>query len=98
LYILDIENTGSSDASGITLKDTLQAELLGNTLKSGKGQVANKVTVDTNATSCSCSNGTLQSSGSDSDDKDSDAQKVEVQNISVGQSKHTCVSFTVEIK
>jgi len=98
LYMLDLENTGSDDASGITLKDTLQSDLDGATVKSGKDQTADKVTVDTNVDSCSCSNGSLSGSGSDSDDKDSDAQKIEVQDIAVAQSKHTCVSFTVDIK
>jgi len=98
MYVMDIENTGSADASNITLKDTLQTELDGGTLKSGKDQTANYATVDENTSSCACSSGSLQSSGSDSEDKDNDPQKVEIQGINVAKAKHTCVSFTVEIK
>lgn len=99
LYVVDINNTGSLDASGITFKDTLQNDLDGSTLTSGKDlTAADKVTVDVNASSCSCSDGALSSSGSDSDDQDNEDQKIEIQNISVGKAKHTCLSFTVEIK
>lgn len=98
MYVLDINNSGSSDATDITLKDTLQNDLDGTTLKSGKDQTAGKVTVDTNVNSCSCNDGQLQSTGTDEDDQDADNQKIEVQGITVNQSQHTCISFTVEIK
>jgi uncharacterized repeat protein (TIGR01451 family) len=98
LYVFDLNNTGSADASGITLKDSLPTYLDGSTLKSGKNQTAGKVTVNSNTNDCTCSDGALQTNGSDSDDQDADPQKVEVQNISVQKSKVTCVSFTVDIQ
>ncbi len=97
MYVVDIENTGSQDGSNITFKDTLQGELLGDTVKSGKAHTADNVTVETDVDSCSCSDGVESANGSDSDDKDADAQKIEIQNISVAKTKHTCLSFTVEI-
>ncbi len=88
LYMFDINNTGSSDASGITLSDTLSSNLDGGTVSDVK--------IDTDQSSCSCSDG-ADASGLTANNTGS-GQNVKIENISVSQGKHTCVSFTVEIK
>jgi uncharacterized repeat protein (TIGR01451 family) len=88
-YVLDINNTGTADATDITVTDDLVSELDGTT-------IAN-VRVDTNATSCSCSYGTPSNNGT-AGTNSGNGQQVKVENIEVGASKHTCVTFEVDIK
>jgi uncharacterized repeat protein (TIGR01451 family) len=88
-YVFDINNTGTADATDITITDDLVSELDG-------GTVAN-VRVDTNASSCSCQDGASNTNGSAGSNA-GNGQQVKVENIEVGAGKHTCVSFEVEIK
>jgi len=98
IYMFDINNTGSADATDITIKDTLQGDLDGTTVKADSTGSADNVNVETNATSCSCSDGNDNSSGSEVADSDNDNQKIQVDGVTVGAQRHTCVSFQVDIK
>jgi len=87
-YMFDIKNTGSSDASGVTLKDTLDSNLdLTNTKSSAKKSDEQD--------SCDCA---TEPSDDISGDTTVSGQDVEIKNIGIKSNKHTCVSFEVEIK
>jgi len=87
-YMFDIQNSGTNDASSVTLNDTLNENLdLTATQSSAKK--------DENTTSCSCDS---EPATDISADTTVNNQDVQIQNINIASSKHTCVSFEVEIK
>ena len=87
-YMFDIENSGDSNATSVTLKDTLNDNLdLEDTKSSAKK--------DEDQDSCSCANEPTTDISADTTVSDQDVQ---IDNINISTSKHTCVSFTVEIK
>ena len=95
LYVFDINNTGSADATGLNLTDVLNSSL-------DDTSVAN-VQIDTNATSgataCSCNDGSSYTGTSPVPGSNAGSgQTVKINGASVGAGKHTCISFEVEIK
>jgi uncharacterized repeat protein (TIGR01451 family) len=97
IYVFDINNTGTADATDINLTDTLQADLIGSTVSN--------IWIETNTTRtttppCKCSDGSDMHSagGAGGSDTDTNAQGIKIEGISVGSIKHTCVSFEVEIR
>lgn len=87
-YLLDIENTGSIDASDINLTDVLPTELDGATVTAVK--------TNDNQASCTCTGGvagagtaaTVVLSG----------QTVNINSLTTIKAKHNCVSLQVKIK
>ena len=89
LYMLDIENKGSStDATDVTISDTLDATL-------DSGSIAN-LKEDDGKDSCSCNNGEAYSGGNDATNSGS-GSTITVEGLTVTKSKHNCVSFEVNI-
>ena len=99
MYVIDIDNNGTADATDVTITDDIADQLLYNTIAhatdpdTGSG----KVTVAENVDSCSCDDGQAQNSGSDVDNTGSGTE-LKVEGIDIVSGKHTCVSFTVEIE
>jgi uncharacterized repeat protein (TIGR01451 family) len=86
-YLLDIENTGSIDASDINITDDLPAELDGATVTAVK--------MNDNQDSCVCTGGVA---GLGTDVTVVAAQTVKINSLTAKQAKHNCVSLQVKIK
>jgi hypothetical protein len=97
-YVLDINNTGSLDATDIVIEDNIDS----NNFVYTHASDAKEVYIDTNATECKCNNGVnhgQNTSGTGSTGTNTGTPpKLKIENIGVGASKHTCVSFRLEIK
>jgi len=88
IYMFDVNNTGSTAASGITINDTLAATL-------DYGTIANvKIDTDTGVP-CVCTNGTA-ASGAAAANTGADPV-VTIDGATVSASNHTCISFEVDI-
>jgi len=87
-YLLDIENTGSIDASDINITDVLPSELDGSTVTAVK--------MNDNQADCVCTNGTA-GAGTDATVSVS-GQTVNVSSLTTLTSKHNCVTLQVDIK
>ena len=88
-YMFDIENKGTSDATNVTLKDTLEDTLdLTDTLDTAYKE-------ESQDDACSCDS---KGSTSAKDDTTISGQEVKIEKIDIKSNKHTCVSFEVEIK
>lgn len=86
-YLLDIENTGTVDASDINITDVLPAELDATTVTAVK-------TFD-NQASCTCTGGTA--GGGTAATSSVSSQTLTVSNLTAVQAKHNCVTFQVDI-
>jgi len=87
-YLLDIENTGSIDASDINITDALPAELDGATVTAVK--------MNDNQASCSCDGG-VAGAGSAATVV-LNAQEVKINSLTAKTAKHNCVTLQVNIK
>lgn len=89
IYMFDVNNTGATAASGITITDALQVAEL------DYASVANvKIDTDTGAP-CVCTNGTA-ATGTASTNTGS-TPNVTITGASVSAGNHTCISFEVDI-
>jgi len=89
LYILDINNAGTStDATDVTISDTLAATLDSSTVSNLKA--------DDGQTSCSCANGTAYSGGTAATNSGT-GSTLKVEGLTITKGKHNCVSFEVDI-
>ncbi len=99
MYVIDIDNNGTADATDVNITDDIADQLLYDTIAhatdpdTGSG----KVTVAENVDSCGCTDGQKQNDGTDFDNTGSGTE-LKVEGIDIASGKHTCVSFTVEIK
>ncbi len=100
-YVLDIKNTGSSNASGITVTDTIQ-----NTAAmdyAGISTAYDNVRTDTGASACECGISKPDGGTGTEVDNSGASPDVKFENISVAApvapatENHTCVSFDIPI-
>jgi uncharacterized repeat protein (TIGR01451 family) len=97
MYVINIHNNGTGDANDVNITDEIRSGLLYSSIKSGKNQTGNKVTLDENVSSaCSCPNGSLQTSGNNKDNSGT-SPNLKVDNVDIQAGTYTCISFTVEI-
>lgn len=87
-YLLDIENTGSIDASDINITDTLPDELDGDTVTA--------VNTFDNQSSCTCTGGTA--GGGTAATSSKNGQELKITSLTASNGKHNCVTFQVNIK
>jgi len=89
IYIFDVNNTGTTAATGISISDALDTTSL------DYSTVTNvKIDTDTGA-ACTCTNGTAASGTASSNTGSSPT--VTVTGATVSATEHTCISFEVDI-
>lgn len=89
LYILDIENTGTTtDATDVNISDTLAATLNNATISN--------IQQHDGQSACTCVNGTAYSGGAVATNSGA-ASLIKINGLTITKAKHNCVSFEVDI-
>jgi len=96
VYVFDLNNTSAStDATGITLSDTLSTDY------DLSGTVASVKSAEDKTEACTCTYGDAEGGNGGNDihaNASLSTQDLTLESLSVAKNSHTCVSFQVKIK